>query len=44
SDKPEGEIIDIAVPGYMIRDKVLRHAKVAVSAPTCEDTHEKSNT
>ncbi|MDO5844166.1 MAG: nucleotide exchange factor GrpE [Methanocorpusculum sp.] len=32
SDKPSGEIIDIAVPGYMIRDKVLRHAKVVVSA------------
>lgn len=32
SDKPEGEILDVAVPGYMLRDKVLRHAKVAVSA------------
>lgn len=31
-DIPEGCIIDIAVPGYMIRDKVLRHAKVVVSA------------
>ncbi|HJJ31581.1 MAG TPA: nucleotide exchange factor GrpE [Methanocorpusculum sp.] len=32
SDKPAGEIIDEAVPGYMMHDKVLRHAKVAVSA------------
>ncbi|HKM41725.1 MAG TPA: nucleotide exchange factor GrpE [Methanocorpusculum sp.] len=31
SDAPEGEIIDTAIPGYMIRDKVLRHAKVAVA-------------
>lgn len=31
ADAPEGAIIDIAVPGYMIRDKVLRHAKVAVA-------------
>ena len=32
SDKPAGEIIGVAVPGYMMHDKVLRHAKVAVSA------------
>lgn len=32
SDKPEGEIIDVAVPGYTMHDKVLRHAKVAVAA------------
>jgi len=32
SDKPAGEILDVAIPGYMIHDKVLRHAKVAVSA------------
>lgn len=31
ADAPEGSIIDTAVPGYMIRDKVLRHAKVAVA-------------
>jgi len=31
ADVPEGEIIDIAAPGYTIRDKVLRHAKVAVA-------------
>ena len=31
SDKPDGEILDVAVAGYMLRDKVLRHAKVAVS-------------
>ncbi len=31
ADAPEGDIVDIAVPGYMIRDKVLRHAKVAVA-------------
>ena len=32
SDKPAGEILDVAISGYMIHDKVLRHAKVAVSA------------
>ena len=32
SDKPAGTIIDVAVPGYMLHDKVLRYAKVAVSA------------
>jgi len=32
SDVPEGCIIDVAVPGYMIHDKVLRHAKVVVAA------------
>ncbi|MBO5430867.1 nucleotide exchange factor GrpE [Methanocorpusculum sp.] len=32
SDKPDGEILDVAVAGYMLRDKVLRHAKVAVSS------------
>jgi Molecular chaperone GrpE (heat shock protein) len=32
NDLPEGSIIDVAVPGYMIRDKVLRHAKVVVSS------------
>ncbi|HJJ63289.1 MAG TPA: nucleotide exchange factor GrpE, partial [Methanocorpusculum sp.] len=31
SDKPDGEILDVAVAGYTLRDKVLRHAKVAVS-------------
>ena len=31
SDKPAGEILDVVLPGYMIHDKVLRHAKVAVS-------------
>ncbi|HJJ41968.1 MAG TPA: nucleotide exchange factor GrpE [Methanocorpusculum sp.] len=33
SDAPAGVILDVAVPGYMIRDKVLRHAKVIVSSP-----------
>ena len=32
SDKPAGTIIDVAVPGYMLHDKVLRYAKAAVSA------------
>ncbi len=31
ADAPEGAILDIAVPGYTIRDKVLRHAKVAIA-------------
>ena len=32
-DKPEGTIVAIAEPGYMIRDRILRHAKVVVSKP-----------
>lgn len=31
SEKPEGTIIDEAIRGYTMHDKVLRHAKVAVS-------------
>lgn len=37
SDKPEGEIIDVPVPGYIMHDKVLRHAKVVVSAAKQND-------
>lgn len=37
SDKPAGEIIDVAVPGYTMLDKVLRHAKVVVSAEKPEE-------
>ncbi|MDV0443363.1 nucleotide exchange factor GrpE [Methanorbis rubei] len=32
SDIPEGMIVDEAIRGYLMHDKVLRHAKVAVSA------------
>lgn len=30
-DKPEGTIVAVAEPGYMVKDRVLRHAKVVVS-------------
>ncbi|HJJ55251.1 MAG TPA: nucleotide exchange factor GrpE [Methanocorpusculum sp.] len=40
SDKPEGMIIDVAVPGYTMHDKVLRHAKVAVAAEKQPDSAE----
>ncbi len=32
SDKPEGTVVKEMQKGYMIRDKVLRHAKVATSS------------
>ncbi len=32
SDKPEGAIIEEVQRGYMFKDKVLRHAKVIISA------------
>jgi len=28
-----GTVLDVAQPGYMLRDRVLRHAKVIVAAP-----------
>lgn len=31
SELPENHIVQVAVPGYMIKDKVLRHAKVITS-------------
>lgn len=31
SEAPEGVIVDEAIRGYLMHDKVLRHAKVAVS-------------
>jgi molecular chaperone GrpE len=31
SDEPEGTVVDEAIRGYMLHDRVLRHAKVAVS-------------
>ena len=33
SDEPEGQIIKEASPGYMMKDKVVRAAKVVVSKP-----------
>ncbi len=44
SDKPEGTIIDVAVPGYTMHDKVLRHAKVAVAAENQPDSKQRKNT
>jgi molecular chaperone GrpE len=32
SDKPEGEIVEVILKGYQIGDKILRHARVKVSA------------
>lgn len=32
SDKEEGTVVGVVSPGYMIRDRVIRHAKVIVSA------------
>lgn len=32
-EKPEGTVVAVAEPGYMIKDRVLRHAKVVVSKP-----------
>lgn len=30
-DKPDGTVVAVAEPGYLIKDRVLRHAKVVVS-------------
>lgn len=32
-EKPEGTVVAVAEPGYLIKDRVLRHAKVVVSKP-----------
>jgi len=32
SDKEEGTVLDIVAPGYMIKDRVIRHAKVVVAS------------
>jgi molecular chaperone GrpE (heat shock protein) len=32
SELPEGAIVQYIQPGYMIKEKVLRHAKVITSA------------
>lgn len=32
-EKPENTVVAVAEPGYMIKDRVLRHAKVVVSKP-----------
>ena len=32
SDEQKGKVLDTVQKGYMINDKVLRHAKVAVGA------------
>ncbi|MGE5480105.1 MAG: nucleotide exchange factor GrpE [Chloroflexota bacterium] len=36
SDAPEGSVLHVVQPGYMIKDKVLRHAKVITSAGKAE--------
>ena len=33
SDEPEGTIIGVVSPGYKLKDKVIRHAKVIVASP-----------
>ena len=30
---PPGTVLDVAQPGYLLRDRVLRHAKVVVAGP-----------
>ena len=37
SDEPEGTVVQVIQPGYMIRDKVLRHAKVVTSSGKKEE-------
>lgn len=37
SDKPEGTILQILQNGYMLKDKVLRHAKVITSSGTANN-------
>lgn len=32
SDKREGTVIEVVSPGYMIKERVIRHAKVVVSS------------
>jgi molecular chaperone GrpE len=46
ADKPEGTVLHVAETGYMLKDRVLRHAKVIVSqavegAASPEDSEEK---
>lgn len=37
SEQPEGYVVQEVVPGYMLRSKVLRHAKVITSAGSGEE-------
>ncbi len=37
SDEPEGIVVQVIQPGYMIRDRVLRHAKVVTSSGKKEE-------
>jgi molecular chaperone GrpE len=34
---PAGTVLDVAQPGYRLRDRVLRHAKVVVAGPADSD-------
>ncbi len=41
SDQPEGHVAQVVQPGYMIHDKVLRHAKVVTSSGSPAETEKK---
>lgn len=43
ADLPPGTVIEEVERGYMLYDRVLRHAKVVVSAPAADDTGNDDN-
>jgi molecular chaperone GrpE len=43
ADLPPGTVIEEVERGYMLYDRVLRHAKVVVSAPVADDTGNGDN-